>query len=149
MAAPKPDGRVGAASVEYGGLVLAGPEVDLLRRSNTIREQLWLRGGADPFLGRELRRLRRGSRLRRGRGNERDVQLWHADRVRVFADGRGSQCADDEYVAEAVAAGLATEEELAAMAEAWTAWGSSPASYAAFNWCRAVGRKPSRAEGTR
>ena len=33
------------------------------------------------------------------------------------------------------------------MAKAWTAWGASPAAYAAFTWCRAVGRKPSEPEG--
>ena len=32
--------------------------------------------------------------------------------------------------------------QLDAMADAWAIWGTSPAAYAAFTWCRAVGRRP-------
>ena len=56
--------------------------------------------------------------------------------------GRADESADDDWVAAAVEAGLATDGEMAAMARAWTVWGESPASYAAFTWCRAVARKP-------
>ena len=143
----KPGGRVGVASVEYGGLVLAGPDVDLLRRSNAIRERLWLRDGANPFLGRELRRLVGEAGFVDVEATSRVFSYGTPELVRVFADGRGSECDDEEYVVEAVAAGLATDEEMAAMAKAWTAWGASPAAYAAFTWCRAVGRKPAEPEG--
>ncbi|MEP6665268.1 MAG: class I SAM-dependent methyltransferase, partial [Nocardioidaceae bacterium] len=53
----KPGGVVAAASVEYDGLILAGPYQPLVRRFYHIREQLWQYDGADPYLGRELRRL--------------------------------------------------------------------------------------------
>jgi ubiquinone/menaquinone biosynthesis C-methylase UbiE len=138
----RPGGWIGVASVEYGGLVLAGPEVDLLRRSNAVREGLWQHSGADPFLGRELRRLLGEAGFADVEATTKAFGYGTPALVRAFGDGRGSECADPHYVAEAVDAGLATDDELAAMADAWAAWGASPAAYAAFTWCRAVGRRP-------
>ncbi len=54
----KAGGVLGVACVEYGGLVLGGPNEDLLRRFYSIRERLWqLRDAADPYRGRQLRGL--------------------------------------------------------------------------------------------
>ena len=54
----KPGGWVGVASVEYGGRVLCGPDVELLDHFYRAREQLWLRERlADPWQGRRLRGL--------------------------------------------------------------------------------------------
>jgi SAM-dependent methyltransferase len=138
----RPGGWLGVASVEYDGLVLAGPAVEVLRRSNAIRERLWQLDGADPFLGRELRRLVHESGFVDVEGTTVAFSYGTPDLVHAFAAGRADECADDDWVAAAVAAGLATDDEMAAMARAWTAWGESPASYAAFTWCRAVARKP-------
>jgi len=41
---------------------------------------------------------------------------------------------------------LALAGSAAAMADAWAVWGTSPAAYAAFTWCRAVGRRPAEEE---
>ena len=138
----RPDGYVAVASTEYDGLILAGPDVDLLRRANGIREQLWQLAGADPFLGRELRRLVGQAGFEDVEATTKAFSYGTPALVRAFANGRGAECADDEYVAEAAAAGLATADELAAMAKSWAAWGESPAAYAAFTWCRAVARRP-------
>ena len=65
----KPGGVVGVASVEYGGLLLAGPSVGLLEKFYEIRQQLWLRTGiARPRIGRHLRTLSGGGRLLADRG---------------------------------------------------------------------------------
>ncbi len=138
----RPGGYVGVASTEYDGLILAGPAVDLLRRSNTIREQLWILSGADPFLGRELRRLVTEAGFEEVEATTKAFSYGTPPRVREFAEGRAAECWDEEYVDEAIRAGLATADEMATMARAWSAWGESPASYAAFTWCRAVARKP-------
>ena len=138
----RPGGLLGVASVEYGGLVLAGPGVALLRRSNGIREQLWLRSGADPFLGRELRRLVCDAGFVDVRATTKAFSYGTPTLVRAFARGRASDCFDAQYVAEAVEAHLATEDEMAEMAAAWSAWGDSQAAYASFTWCRAVARRP-------
>jgi SAM-dependent methyltransferase len=145
----KPGGWIGVACVEYGGLILAGPGSAILHRSNAVRERLWQRSGADPFLGRELRRLLGEAGFVDVEATTKAFSYGTPALVRAFADGRGSECADDDYVAEAVAAGLATEDELAAMATAWSDWGESAASYAAFTWCRAVARRPIDEEGSR
>ncbi len=138
----RPGGWLGVASVEYDGLILAGPDADLLRRSNGIRERLWQLDGANPFMGRELRRLVHESGFVDVESTTVAFSYGTPDLVRAFAAGRAEESADNEWVAAAVDAGLATDDEMAAMARAWTAWGESPASYAAFTWCRAVARKP-------
>ncbi len=144
-----PGGWLGVASVEYGGLILAGPDVTLLRRSNEVRERLWRLAGADPFLGRELRRVVIEAGFDAVEATTKAFSYGTTDLVRAFAAGRGGECADADYVADAVEAGLATPAELAQMADAWSAWGESPAAYASFTWCRAVGRKPLDDQGPR
>ncbi len=138
----RPDGYVAVASTEYDGLILAGPDVDLLRRANGIREQLWQLAGADPFLGRELRRLVGQAGFEDVEATTKAFSYGTPALVREFAEGRAAECWDDDFVASAVEARLATADEVAEMAKAWAGWGESPAAYAAFTWCRAVGRKP-------
>ena len=138
----RPGGTVGLASVEYGGLILSGPQVELLRRSNHVREQIWLRSGADPFLGRELRRLLGEAGFVDVEATTKAFSYGTPPRVRAFARGRASECSDADYVAEAVEADLTTEAEMAQMAAAWTEWAESNAAYAAFTWCRAVALRP-------
>ncbi len=61
----KRGGVVGAASVEYGGLILGGERTQGPRRFYDIREQLWrVAGIAEPNMGRRLRGLFQESRVR-------------------------------------------------------------------------------------
>src|SRR5262245_6880533 len=54
----KPGGVLGVACVECGGLILAGPSKELLKRFYAIRERVWLlENAADPYRGRQLRGL--------------------------------------------------------------------------------------------
>ncbi len=54
----KHGGVVGAASVEYGGLILAGEQTAGPRRFYDIRQQVWRAAGiAEPNMGRRLRGL--------------------------------------------------------------------------------------------
>ncbi len=138
----KPGGVLGAASVEYDGLILAGPGTDLLRRFYSIREQMWCGWGANPFLGRELRGLLSATGFVDIEATARVITYGTPERVREFGAGRAQECLDEEYVEEVVSHHLADEEEFAAMAQAWTIWSEAPTSFAAFTWCRALGRKP-------
>jgi ubiquinone/menaquinone biosynthesis C-methylase UbiE len=137
----KQGGWLGVASVDYGGLLLAGPDVEALRRSNQIREQIWLRSGSDPFLGRELRRLVSAAGFVDVEATTKTFSYGTPARVREFAAGRAQECSDPGYVAEVVAAGLTTDDEMAELAASWLRWARSDESYAAFTWCRAVARR--------
>jgi ubiquinone/menaquinone biosynthesis C-methylase UbiE len=138
----RPGGHVGVASTEYGGLILAGPGVELLRESNAIREQLRLRWGSNPFLGRKLRGLVTDAGFEDVEATTKAFSYGTPPLIREFAEGRAAECWDEEYVREAVAAGLATADQMFEMAKTWSAWGESSASYAAVTGCRAVGRRP-------
>ncbi len=138
----KPGGVLAVASVEYAGLILAGPHDDLTSRFYAIRERLWQIEGADPYLGRELRGLLVGGGLVDVVATTRYISYGTAEAVNEFGLGRAEDCDDDWYSTAAVQHGLATHEDLAAMRRAWLDWSSASTSYAAFAWCRALGRKP-------
>ena len=137
----KPGGIVAAASVEYGGLVLAGPHAEMARRFYAIREQLWLIDGSDPYLGRRLRGLLVGAGLTDVVASSKYVCYGTTQLVREFGQGRAEDCRDDWYVDSARQHGLATGEEIETMRAAWLEWSEAPTSYAAFCWCRALGSK--------
>jgi ubiquinone/menaquinone biosynthesis C-methylase UbiE len=138
----RPGGILAAASVEYAGLVLAGPHQDLTNRFYAIRERLWQIQGADPYLGRELRRLLNGAGLVDVTATTTCITYGTAERVEEFGLGRAEDCDDHWYVTSAIRHGLANREELQAMRQAWADWAASSASYAAFAWCKALGWKP-------
>jgi SAM-dependent methyltransferase len=139
----RPGGVVAAACVEYDGLILAGPHEDLTRRFYTIREQLWLRDGADPYLGRHLRGLLSETGFTDVEATTKAISYGTPPMVSTFGLGRAADAADDWFVSSAVDAGLASTSEVEAIRDAWLEWAESPASYASFTWCRALGWKSS------
>jgi len=138
----KPGGVLGLASVDYAGLILTGPHDDRTHRFYEVRERLWALEGADPYLGRRLRGLLLGSGFVSVAAETRCISYGTAEGVREFGLGRAEDCSDPWYVDTAERHGLATRGEVAEMRRSWTEWSESPDSYAAFAWCRAVGRKP-------
>ena len=139
----KPGGVLGVACVEYGGLILAGPAVELLRLFYALRERLWLLDWhADPYRGRELR----GLLERAGYESVVATTTYHCygtpGDVRSFGRDRAADCGDTRYRRDALRHDLATGADLDEMRRAWLEWSTSPDAYAAFAWCRAVGRKP-------
>jgi ubiquinone/menaquinone biosynthesis C-methylase UbiE len=139
----RPGGLLGVACVEYGGLILAGPGEELLRRFYSIREHLWqLEGAADPYRGRRLRGLLARAGFDDVVATSKYFSYGTADAVRAFGVARAADCGDDWYADAARKHRLASASDLAEMRRAWLAWGTSPEAYAAFAWCRAVGRKP-------
>jgi ubiquinone/menaquinone biosynthesis C-methylase UbiE len=139
----RPGGVVGVASVEYGGLVLDGPDVDLLRRFYAIREELWRRDWAiDPYRGRALRGLLNRAGFERVHASTMYLSYGTPEGVRSFGLGRAEDCRDEEYAEAAQRLGLATAAELVAMERAWERWSEAPDAFAAFAWGRALGWKP-------
>ncbi len=139
----KPGGVLGVACVEYGGLVLAGPDDELLRRFYTIREQVWLlENAADPYRGRRLRGLLGGAGFDRVTATSKFACHGTGEAVEAFGRERAKDCGDTWYARSARKHGLATASDLDAMRRAWLEWSKSSDAYLAFAWCRALGWKP-------
>lgn len=137
----KPAGMVAVASVDYGGLLLAGPANDLVRRFYEIRVRLWRATGSDPYLGRQLRGLLHESGFNQVTAATRYISYGTEAAVREFGLGRAEECLDEWYASELQRLGLATARDLESMRRGWLEWAVSPSSYAAFAWCRALGWK--------
>jgi ubiquinone/menaquinone biosynthesis C-methylase UbiE len=139
----KPGGVLGIACVEYGGLILAGPSEELLKRFYAIREKVWqLENAADPYRGRRLRGLLESAGFNRVVATSKYFSYGTAEAVRSFGVARAEDCGDGWYARSARKHGLATTGELDAMRTAWSEWSGSPDAYLAFAWCRALGWKP-------
>jgi ubiquinone/menaquinone biosynthesis C-methylase UbiE len=139
----KPGGVLGVACVEYGGLILTGPNEQLLRRFYAIRERLWqLDNLADPYRGRALRSLLNRAGFERVVATTRYFCYGTDDAVKSFGSGRAEDCRDDWYASSAQKHELATSSDLDTMRQAWIEWSESSEAYAAFAWCRAIGWKP-------
>ena len=139
----KPGGVVGVACVEYGGLILAGPSDELLRRFYAVRERLWqVEAAADPYRGRRLRGLLAAAGFESVEATSKYVGYGTADAVHAFGLARAEACGDAWYRDSAMKHDLATESDLDAMQQAWREWSEAPDGYAAFAWCRALGWTP-------
>lgn len=139
----KPGGLVGASSIEYGGLVLHGPDEPLLRRFYELRLQLWEAQGDVHFhRGRELRGLLLAAGFAHVEAGARYFSYGTEERVRTFGLGRAADCRDEWYVDGIENHGLADQEEIDALEQAWISWAGAPDSFAAFAWGRAIGRRP-------
>jgi SAM-dependent methyltransferase len=139
----KPRGLVGASSIEYGGLILHGPDEPLLRRFYELRLQLWdAQGDVHHERGRELRGLLLAAGFEDVEATLRYFSYGTEERVRTFGLGRAADCRDAWYVEGIVERGLADQEEIDALEHAWVRWAESPDAFAAFAWGRVIGRRP-------
>jgi SAM-dependent methyltransferase len=135
----KRSGVVGAASVEYGGLILAGKETAGPRRFYNLRQQLWRAAGiADPNMGRRLRGLFAEAGFGRVEASADYISYGTPDRVRAFALDRAAECRDQDLHAIMARHGIASADELLRLAAAWEAWSEDPAAFFAFAWCRVL-----------
>jgi ubiquinone/menaquinone biosynthesis C-methylase UbiE len=140
----KPGGVLGVACVEYGGLILAGPKVELLRWFYAIRERVWqLESAADPYRGRQLRGLLERAGFDRVVATSKYFCYGTGDAVKAFGRARAEDCSEPWFERSAKRHGLTSASDLNAMSQAWLEWSKSPDAYAAFAWCRALGWKPS------
>ncbi len=138
----KPGGLVGASSVEYGGLILHGPDEPLLRRFYELRLQLWEAESVHPYRGRELRGLLLAAGFTDVEAGITYFSYGTEKRVRTFGLGRAADCRDEWYVRGLAEHGLADPEEIDVLEQAWIRWADAPNSFAAFAWGRAIGRRP-------
>jgi SAM-dependent methyltransferase len=138
-----PGGVFGAASVDYGGLILAGPKSDVLERFYAMREQLWdIESIARPRSGRDLRGLLHATCFTDIEAGARYVSHGDAAAIRSFGEARASECVGSSFSSRAVELGLITESELNGIERAWRSWSTSPDAFLAFPWLHATARKP-------
>ena len=89
----KPGGVLGVACVEYGGLILAGPSDEVLRRFYAIRERVWqLENAADPYRGRQLRGLLERAGFDRVVATSKYICYGTEDAVESFGAARADDC---------------------------------------------------------
>jgi SAM-dependent methyltransferase len=139
----KPGGLIGASSIEYGGLILHGPDERLLRRFYELRLQIWeAQGDVHFYLGRELRGLLLAAGFAQVEAVITSLSYGTEERVRRFGLDRAADCRDEWYVSGIAENGLADRDEIEALEQAWIRWAQSPDSFAAFAWGRAIGRRP-------
>jgi SAM-dependent methyltransferase len=139
----KPGGLIGASSIEYGGLILHGPDEPLLRRFYQLRLQIWeAQGDVHYYRGRELRGLLLAAGFEGVEAVVKYLSYGTEERVRTFGLGRAADCRDEWYVGGVTEYGLGDPEEIAELERAWVRWAESPDSFAAFAWGRAIGRLP-------
>jgi SAM-dependent methyltransferase len=135
----KHGGVVGAASVEYGGLILAGEQTAGPRRFYDIRQQVWRAAGiGKPNMGRRLRELFQKAGFGRIEASADYISYGTPDRVRAFAWDRATECRDQEFQAAVVRHGIASVDELLHLAAAWGDWSKDPGAFFAFAWCRVL-----------
>jgi SAM-dependent methyltransferase len=135
----KHGGVVGAASVEYGGLILAGKQTAGPRRFYDIRQQVWRASGiAAPNMGRRLRGLFQEAGFGRVEAFADYISYGTPDRVRAFAYDRVAECRGQELQSAVTHHGIASVDELLHLAEVWGEWSKDPGAFFAFAWCRVL-----------
>ena len=112
----KPGGLVAASSIEYGGLILAGPDEPLLRRFYDLRLQIW-EGQGDVHIhrGRELRGLLLAAGFERVKAWTTYFSYGDEERVRTFGLARAADCRDEWYASGVAEYGLADQDEILAL----------------------------------
>jgi SAM-dependent methyltransferase len=134
----RPGGVVGVADADWGS-ALVWPDDPLLRRGQEVLEAL--RPGTSPHVGRRLRGLLHDAGFvdarvaARGAGGGGPGSPWEGQLQAAPFDA-------PEVVDHAVGQGVATREEMAAVAAAWRRWGADPAATMARHWFEAVATAP-------
>jgi hypothetical protein len=135
----KRSGVVGAASVDYGGIILAGEQTAAPLRFYDIRQQLWRAAGiAEPNMGRRLRGLFQAAGFDRVEAFADYISYGTPDQVSAFARDRAVECQDQELQAAVTRHRIASAEELLGLAAAWEEWSHDPCAFFAFAWCRVL-----------
>ena len=107
----KHGGVVGAAWVEYGGIILAGEPTTGPRRFYEIRQQLWRAAKiAEPNMGRQLRGLFQTAGFCRVEALADYISYGTPHRISAFASDRAAECRDRDLHATVTRYGIASAE---------------------------------------
>jgi hypothetical protein len=109
------------------------------RRFYDIRQRLWhAERIAEPNMGRRLRGLFHEAGFGRVTAFADFISYGTAEQVLAFARDRAEECRGRQLRAAVSRHGIASDAELVRLATAWEEWGSDPAAFFAFAWCRVL-----------
>jgi SAM-dependent methyltransferase len=132
-------GVVGAASVEYAGIILGGAQTTDPKRFYDIRQRLWRAEGiAEPNMGCRLRGLFHEAGFGRVEASAHYISYGTADRIGAFTRDRAAECRDQRLQAAIARHRIASADELSRLAVSWEEWGRDPGAFFAFPWCRVL-----------
>jgi len=135
----KSGGVVGAASVEYGGIIIGGEKTAGPRRFYDIRQRLWRAERiAEPNMGRHLRGLFEEAGFARVEAFATYISYGTPDLVMALARDRAAECRDPEMRIAVPRHGIASLEELNELAATWEEWGADSGAFFAFPWCHVL-----------
>lgn len=131
----RPGAVIGVADIDSSCYLIA-PADPWLNAAFEVNAKL--RAGS-PQTGRQLRGLLHDAGFHRCVASARAFHHGDPVETRALAEFSAAWHAAPEVVERVVTHGWATEEDMAAMSTAWTAWGEHPGAFYAGVWCQAIG----------
>ena len=140
----KPGGVLALACVEYSGVIIAGPNHELLRKFYQLKELSWelAEPPAQPRIGATLRGLVNNAGFENVSASAKLISYGEHASVQNFGSDRAAEAEASYFSRPLIEAGYATDKELHAMSSAWREWAQDPGAFMAFPWCRAIGYAP-------
>jgi len=135
----RPGGIVGLRDDDAGSLIVA-PQSQLMERALQVMDAIMRLSGGNPHVGRSYRQLLRQAGFR----TLHMSATTEYDSTAQTTQMRGDLGAEllKQMSAKALAAKIASEEELPLLIEACRTWGRDPTAFDAIIWCEIVGQKP-------
>ncbi len=135
----RPGGVIGVADADHDSMLL-WPRDPLIERSLVVLESLRAqRSSGDPRVGKRLRTLLHQAGFSRSAGSATVAYDGTAEATRIAGEWQARYLEAQPLIDYASALGLASRDEIAAMAAAWRAWGADAGAFRATYWCEAVG----------
>jgi ubiquinone/menaquinone biosynthesis C-methylase UbiE len=137
----RPGAVIGVADADHDGSILS-PSDPALEASLRLLRELRERTGGDTGVGKKLRGLLNEAGFERVSASVTADADGDAEATGRTGRFWGAYFRSPELREQAKTFGLASEEELDAMSDAWLRWGESPGAFWARFWCQAVGWAP-------
>jgi SAM-dependent methyltransferase len=131
----RPGAVIGVIDVDHDFSVVH-PSPPLLERGREITDLM--RAHTSPRVGKQLRGLLHDAGFERAAVTVSASATTTDEAIAQAGAFNAAFFTTPETVARAVAEGWSTEEEMAAIADAWRAWGADPRSFSASAWFRAL-----------
>jgi SAM-dependent methyltransferase len=137
----RPGGVIGLADADFGAHLISPASPPLLRAID-LQEAYRNHANGDPRVGRELGTLLAAAAFTEIRVTATAVTQGEPRATAATATFQAGYLVAPDYARRVIELGLATDEELARMRQAWLEWGAVPGAFWTRVTIEAVGRKP-------